>query len=310
MEKSRLAAETRHAEAKRMAEAVQRLEEKQRGDSARLAEESRRAEMARLAEESRRAEVSRQNLVNLPPWQTTIVEGKVSFGGFLGLGKKTEHYRIECEAQTFNVDGVLFYMVRIPNRPYSMSQTQVTQALYRAVMGKNPSNFKGDDLPVETVSWEEGIAFCNALSTKLGLTPAYRGTNNNCQLIEGATGFRLPFEAEWELAAKGGQNFKYAGSDNLDAVGWYNGNSGDKTHSVGQLKANGYGLHDMSGNVWEWCADDYSNPGQHRPGASERAYRGGSWLNSAGFCEVSYRGNYSPGNRYNLLGLRLSRSLD
>ena len=175
--------------------------------------------------------------------------------------------------------------------------------------GKSPSEFKGDNLPVETVSWEDGVAFCNALSKKIGLNPAYRGTDNDCQLIEGANGFRLPFEAEWEWAAKGGQRFKYAGSDNLDEVGWYRGNSGRKTHSVGQLKANGYGLYDMSGNVWEWCADDYSNPGQHRPGASRRAYRGGSWDLLAGNCEVSFRYYGSPDLRNFYLGLRLSRSL-
>ena len=190
-----------------------------------------------------------------------------------------------------------------------MMETQVTQELYRAVTGKSPSRFSGENLPVEQVSWEQGVAFCNALSKKLGLNPAYRGTDNDCQLIEGANGFRLPFEAEWEFAAKGGQRFKYVGSDNLDEVGWYRGNSGRKTHSVGQLKANGYGLYDMSGNVWEWCADDYSNPGQHRPGASRRAYRGGSWLFSAVGCGVSDRRHYSPGNRSYDLGLRLSRSL-
>ena len=196
-------------------------------------------------------------------------------------------------------------------------ETQVTQALYREVIGQSPSNFKGDQLPVELVSWEDGIACCNALSKKLGLTPAYKGTDNNCELISGASGFRLPFEAEWEFAAKGGEDFEYAGSDNLDEVGWYGGLFGNGnveedagTQPVAQLKSNSYGLYDMSGNVWEWCADDHDNPGQHRLGASKRANRGGGWDYGAGGCGVSYRDWDSPGIRNYNLGLRLSRSLE
>ena len=200
------------------------------------------------------------------------------------------------------------YIPAPPNsKPFWLMETQVTQALYRAVTGESPSKFKGDQLPVEQVSWEDGIAFCNALSKKLGLTPAYKGTDNNCELISGANGFRLPFEAEWEFAAKGGQNFKYAGSNNIDEVAWYGDNSGRKTHEVGRKKANGYGLYDMSGNVWEWCAD-YN--GQHRFGASWRASRGGCWYHNAVSCEVSDRSSSLLDSRNRLLGLRLSRSLE
>ena len=141
------------------------------------------------------------------------------------------------------------------------------------------------------------------------MTPAYEGSDNNARFNEGANGFRLPFEAEWEFAARGGQSFKYAGSDNLDEVGWYRVNSGRSTHDVAQLKPNGYGLYDMSGNVWEWCVDDYRNLGQYRPGAGWRVYRGGSWSVSAGSCTMAFRGNNPPGGRNNSLGLRLSRSV-
>ena len=135
---------------------------------------------------------------------------------------------------------------------FLMAETEVTQELYEAVMGSNPSYFTGDDQrPVETVSWQDAIVFCNTLSGLLGLTPVYQGTDNDATMNENANGFRLPFEGEWEWVARGGQNFTYAGSDDLDNLGWYDGNSGDTTHPVGQKQANGYGLFDLTGNVWE-----------------------------------------------------------
>ena len=230
--------------------------------------------------------------------------------------ERTKHQRGVHSAGdriSHSVSGVSFHERVIPGVKggplFAMGETQVTQALYRAVTAQSPSHFKGDQLPVEKVSWEDGIAFCNALSEKLKLQPAYRGTDNNCELIEGANGFRLPFEKEWQWAAKGGQSFKYAGNDNLKEVGWYRDNSGKKTHPVGQKTANRYSLFDMSGNVWEWCADDYANPGKHRSGAGGRVNRGGSWNFNAGRCRLSGRGRNSPDVRNDFLGLRLSRSL-
>ena len=217
-----------------------------------------------------------------------------------------------------NVEGVTFYERILPapsgGEPFVIMETQVTQALYQAVMGKNPSEFVGSQRPVETVSWVDGIAFCNALSTKLGLTPAYKGSDNHCELINGANGFRLPFELEWEFAAKGGQDFIYAGSNDLNEVGWYaewdGGNvANGQTQPVAQLKPNAYGLFDMSGNVEEWCADDYYKPGGHHQGAVERTFRGGGWNFIADYCEVSIRDGDSPSYRNGDLGLRLSRSI-
>jgi formylglycine-generating enzyme len=229
--------------------------------------------------------------------------------GFLGFGKKSN--RLELELEVYNVGTVEFKLVRIPGKSYAIAQTQVTQALYQAVIGHNPSHFKGDQLPVESVSWEDGVAFCNALSKKLGFQPAYQGTDNGCTLIEGANGFRLPFEAEWEFAARGGEDYKYAGSNNVNEVAWYTETTNDKgTRPVGQKNANNYNLYDFSGNVFEWCADDYDNPGQHLSGASERALRGGSWGSNAFYCSVSYRFGNSPVRCREGLGLRFSRSLE
>ena len=222
--------------------------------------------------------------------------------------------RVFYQTLSYELNGVSFNLNYIPHpdQEYWMMETQVTQALYRAVTGESPSKFGGDQLPVEFVSWRDGIVFCNALSKKLGLKPAYKGTNHHCKLIRSANGFRLPFVAEWAFAAKAGQSFKYAGSDNLKEVGWYNGRFGGKvtngqTQPVAQLKPNGYGLYDMSGNVWEWCADNYDNTV-----ASLRAVCGGSYGSSkydVYGCEVSSSERFGPELRRYDLGLRLCRSL-
>ena len=180
----------------------------------------------------------------------------------------------------------------------------VTQKEWQEVMGDNPSHFKGDDLPVERVSWKEIRYFLEELNAKTGKT------------------YRLPTEAEWEYAARGGassRGYKYAGSNSLDEVAWYDGNSSASTHPVGQKKANELGLYDMSGNVWEWCADDwhdnYSNaPSNSRawidsPRASDRVYRGGSWLSSALLCRVSTRNGNTLLCRDGNLGFRLAMSV-
>ena len=183
---------------------------------------------------------------------------------------------------------------------YYIGETEVTQALWKAVMGNNPSYFKGDNLPVEKVSWEDCQTFIGKLNDLTGKS------------------FRLPTEAEWEYAARGGNrsnHTQYSGGSMIDDVAWYYGNSGSKTHSVKTKKPNELGLYDMSGNVWEWCQDwngSYSSNAQTNPtgpdSGSFRVLRGGSWGDFDGFCRSSFRCNDSPGNRYYNLGLRLALS--
>ena len=180
---------------------------------------------------------------------------------------------------------------------YYICKYEVTQALWRAVMGSNPSNFKGDNLPVECVSWNDCQTFINRLNS-------YTGRN-----------FRLPTEAEWEFAARGGnysRHYKYSGSNYIGDVAWYDDNSGNRTHPVGTKQPNELGLYDMSGNVWEWCSDwygSYSSYSQTDPigpnNGSNRMDRGGCWGNFAKRCRPAYRSYGTPGYRDHGRGLRL-----
>ena len=187
---------------------------------------------------------------------------------------------------------------------FYMGETEVTQALWQAVMGSNPSCFSGSNLPVEAVSWND----CQTFITKL---------NQQCASQLNGRQFLLPTEAQWEYAARGGkqsQGYKYSGSNTLGDVAWYADNSGSTTHAVGTKTPNELGLYDMSGNVWEWCSDWYGSYGssaQTDPTGpatgSNRVNRGGGWNDYARGCRVSNRINYgNPDHTVNILGLRLS----
>ncbi|GHT29262.1 hypothetical protein AGMMS49574_05550 [Bacteroidia bacterium] len=180
---------------------------------------------------------------------------------------------------------------------FNIGKYEVTQAQWKQIMGSNPSYFKGDNLPVESVSWEDVQEFISKLNAATGKR------------------YRLPTEAEWEYAARGGnrsQGYKYSGSNNLNNVAWYVGNSSSKTHPVGAKSPNELGVYDMSGNVWEWCSDwydNYNSSSQTNPTGpstgSYRVLRGGSWYDFAKYCRVSYRDGSTPGDRGRSVGFRL-----
>ena len=186
--------------------------------------------------------------------------------------------------------------------PYSIGRYEVTQAAWESVMGDNPSHFKGDNLPVESVTWKDCQKFIKALNDLTGMT------------------FRLPTEAEWEYAARGGNKSKgyiYSGSDDPDDVAWHNANSGGCPHPVGEKSPNELGLYDMSGNVYEWCQDwkgPYSSKPQTNPQGpltgTNRVNRGGRWGGSTGACRISDRSMCNPNVRFYHLGLRLALSED
>ena len=204
---------------------------------------------------------------------------------------------------------------------YYIGQTEVTQELWRTVMGSNPSEFTASvKNPVEKVSWYDCIKFCNELTAEVMGEEhcVYKVRGESVTADFSQKGFRLPTEAEWEYAAMGGKKYEWAGTDSEDRLkkyAWYDANSGDKTHEVGQKEANGYGLYDMSGNVWEWCWDWYSSGtptnGQSDPrGAAsgdDRVIRGGSWLNYAESCVVGFRDGSDPDRSAAIiLGLRVA----
>ena len=233
----------------------------------------------------------------------------------------------EFKNRTFTVNGVSFEMIAVEGGTFTMGatseqgsdayddekpahqvtlssyyigKTEVTQELWQAVMGSNPSGFSGANLPVEKVSWED----CQSFVIKLN---ELTGKN-----------FRLPTEAEWEYAARGGNKsngFKFSGGNNIAEVAWYSKNGNKISHPVATKAPNELGIYDMSGNVWEWCSDWYSssyytsssqtNPTGPNSG-SYRVYRGGSWSGNDRYCRVSHRDSNYPSYRFNYVGLRLA----
>jgi len=182
-------------------------------------------------------------------------------------------------------------------RAFWLAATPVTQMQWRAVMGTDPSHFTGQkDLPVENISWEQAVLFCEKLSE-----------------LEGET-YRLPTEAEWEYACRAGTTGRFSGSENLDELGWYNINAAEKTHPVMRKKPNAWGLYDMHGNVWEWCSDNYGvypkgdSTDPAGPDSGEgKAIRGGAWSAFLARARCAQRGHKDANTQRSDIGFRVCR---
>jgi hypothetical protein len=200
----------------------------------------------------------------------------------------TPPHGTQRNGDSYNPDDIeLVYMAGMDAEDtdgFYIGKYEITQAQWKAIMGNNPSKKQALSHPVTNVNWNEVQQFLVKLGEKTGRT------------------YRLPTETEWEYAANGGSNgdtYEYAGSDQIDDVAWYDGNSGRTTHEVGVKKPNSAGIYDMSGNVWEWCEDWYDS--SH----STHTLRGGGWGGNASYCRVSDRMSSSPGTSYSYLGFRV-----
>lgn len=179
-------------------------------------------------------------------------------------------------------------MVRVPGKYYEIGKFEVTQGEWRLVMGDNPSYFGncGDNCPVERVSWNDVQEFIKKLNAQTGKH------------------FRLPSKAEWEYACNGGRQTRYCGGDDLDPLGWFDGNSGGQTHPVGQKQSNSFGVYDMSGNVFEWLSDCYEGS------CTKHVLLGGAWSNTAQLALTSFTAGVDSTFRLgNNFGFRLARTL-
>jgi len=251
-------------------------------------ERQQQAERERLArEEEQKRQQAANFTINDVSFELIFVEG-----GTFTMGCTLEQGN-DCQDR----EGPA-HQVTVSN--FYIGKYEVTQAQWGAIMNNNPSKVKGDNLPVETVSWTDVQEFLRILNTQIGKH------------------YRLPTEAEWEFAARGGNKslgYKYSGSNNVDEVAWYSNNSDGGTRPVGTKQPNELGIYDMSGNVWEWCDDwfgNYPSTPQTDPkgdsSGTKRSDRGGSWYYDAEWCRVSARSSYAPDGRGHSLGFRLAMS--
>ena len=275
----------------------------------------------------------------------------LSTSSILSIGKKQQRVQLPetlvigltefvlIEGGTFRNTKSNYYGKNVTISDFYIGRYEVTQKEWTSVMDSNPSEFKGENFPVESVSWYDCVEYCNKRSIKEGLKPYYnidknkKDPNNNndidnikwtVTINSGADGYRLPNDAEWEYAAGGGwmsKNYTYSGSNDIDEVAWYWRNSGDehltghwhwtriernnnKTKSIGRKRPNELGLYDMSGNVREWCWD-WNESG--RSGLKGRVWKGGGWIGAGYCCESSFRGSFEASGKGSDTGFRVCR---
>ncbi len=255
--------------------------------------------------------------------KTNLARGEINIIPYLKL--------VFVDGGTFKSTKSNYYGKGVTVDSFYIGKYEVTQKEWIEVMGSNPSEFKGDNLPVENVSWYDCVEYCNKRSEIEGLTPVYMIDKTNKDLNNSSTeddikwtvtadwsanGYRLPTDAEWEYAATGGQLSKsceYSGSENLGNVAWYASNSNSSAKSIGTKKSNELGIYDMSGNLWEWAWDWYGDiqSGNTNPkglnSGSGRILKGGGWYGFAAFCKVVNRINAYPSYKSNGYGFRVVR---
>ena len=243
-----------------------------------------------LFEKSDNKAVSEQKTKTLDPVIQNLINNMVAVdGGTFTMGATPEQGVADNDERPTH---------QVTLSSFSIGRYEVTQEEWRAVMGTNPASFNGDKCPVEFVSWND----CQAFIAKLNAMTDMQ--------------FRMPTEAEWEFAARGGNNsqgYQFAGGNNLNSIGWYSGNSGSRTKEVGMKSPNELGLYDMTGNLWEWCSDwygSYNGSAQTNPigpeNGTSRVLRGGGWNGGAKNCRISNRDGRLPDYSSDRLGLRLA----
>ena len=283
-------------EARRRQEELKKQQEQEEQARKNREKEEREAEEQRLQrekeeekrkkdEEKRKAEEERQRIIKMFD-MVTVQGGTFKMGATQEQGSGTSPDEKPVHTVTVST--------------FKIGRFEVTQKQWIEIMGSNPSNWNGENLPVEQVSWNDVQEFIRRLNAKTGKN------------------YRLPTEAEWEFAARGGNNsrgYKYSGGNTLTSIAWFHDNSGGKPHPVGTKGANELGIYDMTGNVLEWCSDYYdanyynNSPANNPKGASsgsERVFRGVSWSNQVKSCRISNRSHGAPNEKYNTLGFRLA----